>query len=59
MRVRDQPDAAGIALEALLVDERVECQSSRLSGRGTANEGPSFPPVCLSASPAKAGEKAG
>ena len=56
VRVRDETDAAGVAFEGPIVEERRGSQDLRLSGRGTY-VGTSLPPVCLSASPAEAGSR--
>ena len=57
-RVGDEADAARVAFEGSIVEERRGAQGLRLS-ESRRNEGMRFPPVCLSASPAEAGEVAG
>jgi hypothetical protein len=59
VRIGDETDAAGIAFEGPIVEERRGSQDLppfRVEGRTSKS---SLPPVCLSASPAEAGEVAG
>lgn len=58
LRVGDEADAAGVALEGPIVEKRRSCQGLPPSGSWT-NVRSNLPPVSLSASPAEAGNVAG
>ena len=55
LRVGDEADAAGVALEGLIVEKRRSCQGLPPSGSWTSVRS-NLPPVSLSASPAGAGD---